>query len=417
MHQHLPSQLSDTELVEAVARLASSERRTTASLTAHLAELGARRLHLRAGFPSLFAYCTQVLRLSEGGAYNRLVAARAARQFPAAIEELAGGRLNLATLRIIAAHLTPENQETLFALAAGKSKRKVQEALAGMFPKPDVATSIRKLPTREVAYSELRAGEAVSRSAEPAPGGIEGASVGVRDRSDGLLAEPFGLSRKPWMGSSDESGAQAAAAGGSGLGQERGAVALSGGDRVGHPAERSSQRHQVVMPLSPDRYQFRFTGSATMRDKFRRAQDNVRHAVPNGDAAEIFDRALTALLKDLEKKKFAASDEPQPPRSSDSGSRTIPAAAKRAVTARDEARCAFIADDGRRCGTTAFLEFHHVVPFARGGPPTEGNIALRCRAHNGFEAELDFGRRELVPGQVGRGNDGGPGQVGRGGAG
>ena len=78
MHQQLPSQLSNTELVAAVARFARSERQATASLIAHLAELDARRLHLRAGFPSLFAYCTQVLRLSEGGAYNRIVAARAA---------------------------------------------------------------------------------------------------------------------------------------------------------------------------------------------------------------------------------------------------------------------------------------------------------------------------------------------------
>jgi hypothetical protein len=40
-----------------------------------------------------------------------------------------------------------------------------------------------------------------------------------------------------------------------------------------------------------------------------------------------------------------------------------------------------------------FLAFHHVRPFADGGPPTEENIELRCRAHNGYEAELDFGLR------------------------
>ena len=34
------------------------------------------------------------------------------------------------------------------------------------------------------------------------------------------------------------------------------------------------------------------------------------------------------------------------------------------------------------------------MPYARGGATTAGNIELRCRAHNVYEAELDFGRRD-----------------------
>jgi hypothetical protein len=33
------------------------------------------------------------------------------------------------------------------------------------------------------------------------------------------------------------------------------------------------------------------------------------------------------------------------------------------------------------------------LPYARGGPSVVDNIELRCRAHNAFEAELDFGPR------------------------
>ena len=43
-------------------------------------ELDARRLYLREGCSSLFTYCTQVLHLAEGSAYNRIEAARAARR-------------------------------------------------------------------------------------------------------------------------------------------------------------------------------------------------------------------------------------------------------------------------------------------------------------------------------------------------
>jgi hypothetical protein len=64
------------------------------------------------------------------------------------------------------------------------------------------------------------------------------------------------------------------------------------------------------------------------------------------------------------------------------------------VWARDEGRCAFVGDKGR-CTETGFLEFHHLEPFARGGPTTAENLALRCRRHNTYEETLSFGEREL----------------------
>jgi 5-methylcytosine-specific restriction endonuclease McrA len=73
-------------------------------------------------------------------------------------------------------------------------------------------------------------------------------------------------------------------------------------------------------------------------------------------------------------------------------SRHIPAAVKRAVWVRDGGRCAFKGTRGR-CTETGRLEFHHIVPYARGGPADVDNIQLRCAAHNAYEAELDFGPR------------------------
>src|ERR1044071_5672964 len=101
MRNKMPSLLSDAELVDVVADLARDERRTTVALVAHLAELELRGLYLSAGFPSMFAYCVEVLRLSEGGAYNRIEAARTARAFPVVLDLLERGRLNLATLRLL----------------------------------------------------------------------------------------------------------------------------------------------------------------------------------------------------------------------------------------------------------------------------------------------------------------------------
>src|SRR3989454_11998100 len=113
MKINIPSQLSDDDLVVAVKPLARCEREATASLIAHLAELDARRLYLGAGFSSLFTYCCEVLHLSEPAAYNRIEAARAARMFPMILEMLGEGSLSLATVRLLASHLTAENHEEL----------------------------------------------------------------------------------------------------------------------------------------------------------------------------------------------------------------------------------------------------------------------------------------------------------------
>src|SRR5207247_2457636 len=110
-----------------------------------------RRLHERAGFSSLFTYCTDVLRLSEHEAYDRMKAAKVVRRYPAVLRLLVSGRVNLTTVRLLAPHLTRKNQEGLFSAASGKSKRQVQELLARWFPRPDIAASVRKLPSSNVA--------------------------------------------------------------------------------------------------------------------------------------------------------------------------------------------------------------------------------------------------------------------------
>jgi 5-methylcytosine-specific restriction endonuclease McrA len=135
----------------------------------------------------------------------------------------------------------------------------------------------------------------------------------------------------------------------------------------------------VVSPLAPERYRVQLTITRETHDKLRRVQDLLRHSVPNGDAVEIFDRALTVLLEQLTMKKLAATDKPRTARSSTGGSRHIPAAVKRSVWARDAGRCAFIGTTGR-CRETGFLEFHHLTPFAAGGHAVVENVELRCRA-------------------------------------
>src|SRR5438477_10357609 len=304
MSTSIPSHLSDASLLAEVLRLARSARATTASLVAHLAELDARRLYLGAGFSSLFTYCTAVLGLSESETYNRIEAARAVRRFPLVLDRLADGSLNLTTLRLIARHLTSANHEQLVAAASGRTKHEVEMLVARRFPRADVPSSVRKLP-------------ALARPA----------------------AEPVGPD--PAIAAAAPSAAP---------------IVLT------PPPPAPAARRPLVSPLAAGRYEVRFTASADLHDKLRRAQDLLRHAIPSGDPAEIFDRALTALLEDLARKKCAATGRPRASRGTARGSRHIPAKVKRAVWLRDGSRCAFVARGGRRCPERGFLELHHVEP-------------------------------------------------------
>jgi len=131
------------------------------------------------------------------------------------------------------------------------------------------------------------------------------------------------------------------------------------------------------------------------RDKLRRAQELLGYAVPSGDPAEVIDRALDALIAQLEGRKSAATVRPRRPRVA-RAPRTVPARVRRAVWMRDGGRCAFVAPDGHRCTTRARLEFDHVDPVARGGRPEVDRMRLLCRAHNQYEAERLFGAKFMA---------------------
>jgi hypothetical protein len=319
------TQLSDGQLTAHVIALASGERRATVALIASLAEFDARRLYLAAGCSSLFTYCTQVPHLSEHAAYGRIEAARAARRFPVLLDQLAEGGLTLTAVCLLAPHLTGENHEAVLAAARHKTKRDVELQVAMLRPQPLVPTTVRRLTTTRPAIPNLKP------SMRP------------------LNEEPAGAVSTP---------------------------------AVAAPPRRAA----TVAPLTAAQYKLQVTLSSGTYALLRRAQDLIRHAVPNGDVALIVDRALKALVRELEHQKFAATDRPRPTvHAPQPRGRHIPADVRRRVWERDDGRCAFVGSHGR-CTERGFLEFHHLQPYADGGPSMVENLELRCRAHNAYEA-------------------------------
>ena len=144
----LASGLSDHDLLDRLVALAGSERETSAELVAHLSVLDARpSLYAALGHGSLFSYCTEVLRLSEDAACNRIDVARACRRFPVILDRLASGAVSLTTVRMLRPHLTAENHEAVLEEASGRSRQDVLELIARLSPRPDVPSSVRKVPT------------------------------------------------------------------------------------------------------------------------------------------------------------------------------------------------------------------------------------------------------------------------------
>lgn len=323
-------ELSDNQLIDEVARIVKTERAATAGLIACLAEFDKRRLHLGLGYSSLFAYCTQALHLSEDAAFSRIEAARAARKFPIVIAQLAAGDLTLTAVRLLAPHLTTASHKALLTEARHKSKREVEHLVAKYRPLPPLPSTIRQLPALRIDQP-------------PTPQQEAHTAPCVCDQPPASLA-PMPPSRRP-----------------------------------------------LVTPLSDESYRLQITMSRATHDKLRKAQALMRHRIPSGDPATIFDNALDALLREIERVKCARVNRPRPETTDRVTSRAIPASIRRAVWKRDEARCVFEGKNRQRCGATDFLEYHHVVPYARGGKATVENIQLRCRAHNAYEAEQDFG--------------------------
>jgi hypothetical protein len=138
--------LSDAELLIEVKRLAAIEREATADSIRSLAEVEARRLHLAIGCSSMFGYCTQVLHLSEHAAYARIAVARATTRFSVVMDLLIEGAITLTTVTLLGRHLTAENHARLLESARHKSKADVEMLVAAMHPRPDVPSSVRKVP-------------------------------------------------------------------------------------------------------------------------------------------------------------------------------------------------------------------------------------------------------------------------------
>jgi len=330
MSKYTLTHLGDDVLLRGLDDAVTQDRTTTANLLAHMAEVDARRLYAPAGYSSMHAYCVSRLGLSDDSTWKRLQVARRVHGYPQLLSALEHGRVHLSGLVLLVPHLTAENVDELLAAATHRRKSQIEGLVARRFPQVEA----------------LRLDEGISALASPAPGQVEMPAPHVEEPAH------------PAPGQVIQS----------------------------VPAPGQVEPRPRVTPISAQRFAVQVTIDAATHNKLRRAQE----LLGGGDVGQVLDRALDALIVQLEKKKFARVTKPRRPRPA-SGKRTIPADVRRSVSSRDGDRCTYLGDDGNRCESRTFLEFDHIVPVARGGGAN--TVRLLCRTHNQLEAERVFGRR------------------------
>ena len=160
------------------------------------------------------------------------------------------------------------------------------------------------------------------------------------------------------------------------------------------PAQAGQAARGQVSTGAEGGYEVRLSITAEERDDLRRAQALLGHAIPSGDPALVYARAMNFLVAHLEKQRLGVkpASATAVPRA---GGRGIPKPLRRFVWERDGSRCAFLSADGHRCESTRRLEIDHIQPLALGGRTEPENLRVLCRAHNQFEAERVLGKEHV----------------------
>ena len=140
-------------------------------------------------------------------------------------------------------------------------------------------------------------------------------------------------------------------------------------------------------------YDVRLTITQAEHEDLRKAQALLGHAVPSGDPALVYARAMSHYVAHLEKQRLGVKPGAALPAAN---SRRIPKALRRFVWERDGGRCTFVSADGHRCGETMRVEVDHITPVAMGGKSTAENLRVLCSAHNKHEAERVLGKERVL---------------------
>ncbi len=384
----LLGKLSDEGLLGRVGELVDLERRTTANLVVHLAEVEARELHLRDGSPSLFEWCRTRWGFGEDKAYNYVKAVAWVRRWPQMGAMLADGRISLSGMRVIGPHLSDGNVDERLAEAAGKSKRELAELVAKWSPRPDVPARVFKLPPSR--GGEVGAAKASKADSEAGANELKLERPKVEHRVEPLSEARYRVQVTV--------GARVAA-------KLEEAMALAGHQVASGDYETLLEMALDVFLAAKKKQRFGIGAKRRVKKVVVKAPQPAESVAVAGESAESVavagESVESAAMADESTERLAMAGESveaaasEPVAEVTERSRAIPAEVKRAVVERDGLRCTYEGPGGR-CTETRRLELHHDEAFARGGAHSVDNIRVVCQAHNLLIARQELGARVVA---------------------
>jgi hypothetical protein len=286
-------------------------------------------------------------------------------------------------------HLTVENHERILARARNARRVDIERLVAELAPRPDVPTSVRKLP-------------------DPRLAGLDASAAGANARTTPVDQTELSLVRAsspaPTVGADSD----------------RATIIADGGTSA---ATDDSECHSqvdavrpratlppVVQPLSPERYRVQFTMGQESHDVLRRLQTLLRREIPDGDAGAIFEHALRVLHEKVEAARFGKAEKrertsacpvPRRPRrralrlsqivSARGGCLPFashPKDRQAGRVYRDRGQCAFVSGSGVRCGNRSTWSSTTSSPCDEGTgdrrehcPPLPASQCVRSGGH------------------------------------
>lgn len=338
----LVKKMNDQQLIASTDKLVGEERRITLEVLQHLREIEVRRLFVDLGFDSMYKYCTQRLKYSEGEAQRRLSSARLLRELPEIESQIQSGDLNLTNLSAVQSFVRAE---------------KMADQPVSREKKLELIAAVENKPTRQVKT------ELIQQSHQPA-----------------LLTEKFQTSATAVLPNTLITFETSLSAENSELLQEF-------RNLYAHDLPDLSN-HSVLMFLLKKAVQHK-KQKLGLVEKLKQTKNNSelsgKEKLDSKQSQAVTQRKYNALLPSAAKAeiKCVKIEKQRKP---------LTARVKRMVWKRANACCEHLdVHSKKRCSSKFALETDHIIAVALGGTNELENLQLLCRAHNSRRSVKTFG--------------------------
>jgi hypothetical protein len=332
-----PRSLSNEALLRTTQALVVEERRLTAEILWHLHEIQVRRLYAEKGYGSLFDYAVRALGYSEAAAGRRIAAMRLLVEVPEIEPALQKGEVNLSTLATLQGFIQRKEKPV-----SKQEKKELVFALQGKSRRECEKVLVGLDPSAALPKEKERV--------------VSPTQTEIRFVADDELMQKL-QKIKELDGHVHFSPSYLE------LFHRMANLALKKLD----PAANKERALKAKGPASPS------------------AQDFIVRNGSSTPPAEFENKGWQMKMR-------AVTDAPQPKKVR---IRYIPAALRREVWKKGQARCSYRSSDGRRCVSRFALEIDHIQPLALGGKTVSSNLRLLCRAHNQQQAILKLGAQQM----------------------